>query len=282
MKFDLIQAGRHLAGKAIFFAKDKSPEICFVGGIACIIGAGYFLWNAKGKCAEVLEEYRKDMEPVKEMEKLVESGVIPLERHKEAISNIKKDRLAFGMKAAVAFVRIFAPVVLLTLGGFALFGKSTAIYKGRYLASAAVCAEQNRYIEELQKGEGGELKIPKGPYVLWFDERSREFVPGDAEGNKMRLIRAITYAEDKRRTEGACFGNQFIKFLDLHTGNERIIGTQVGQIMGWSDSKNPEDGAAGYVDVGIDWDNTDFGEPILLIPNWDKTPLWNRCGMAVA
>lgn len=282
----ILSSAKGFAGRALLFAKDKSPELCFVGGVIALIGAGYCLWNGKDKCRKILDDHKDSMAEIKEDETA----------EKCTPKQAKSRRFRTNMKTAVAFAKVFVPIALLSVGSVTLFGKSTAIYKGRYLASAAVIAEQNKQISALQGVLEGNLPEGKtiqdvlqeagldlgGPvYELWFDERSREFILGDYDANRDTLLRMIRVLTDKLHGEWAIYLNQIIKYMDLHTGNEHgTIGIDAGQIMGVSLSTNPEDGAVGEIDLGIDWEKTDFAEPILLRIRCDKTPLLGRIGMA--
>lgn len=299
MKFDLVDTLKVVGKKTAFALKDKSPELCFIGGVGALIAAGYFVWNGKAKCEEILEEHKKNMDRVKETEEAVRNGDIDPQEYtpKQAAA----DKRHYCMKTAIAFVKVFAPIVILTITSIGLFGKSTAIYKSRYLASVAVCAEQSKYIKQLEEQIGEEkledLKIKSPdepedgerdplipPNSFWFDERSCNFVPGDPVANRTFLINMQNYYDDEVHHGVPVLGNDVIRALDIKTGNDPKApqGTQKGQIMGWTNSKNPADGAAGFVDFGC-FDihkNVDFGEPILLTFNWDKTPIISRCGMS--
>ena len=293
MSFNLLTKARGLAGRAFLIAKDKSPELCFVGGIAAMVAAGYFVWNGKDKVRKALYDHKEAMAKIKEKEQQVKDGEISIEEY--PLKEAKRARFRTNMKTAVAFVKIFAPIVLLSLGSVTLFGKSTAIYKGRYLASAAVITEQNKYIKSLEDQIEGGLPEGKtlhdtlaemdleGPFEFWFDERSREFDVSEYahDTNKRTLLKMQRVLNDKLQAEWAMYGNQAIKYMDLHTGNEHsCIGTDAGQIKGWTLSENPDDGADGFIDFGIDWDNTDFSQAVLIRFNWDKKPLPGRIGMA--
>lgn len=296
MKFDIIRAAKGMGARAVFLAKERSPELCFVGGVICILGAGYFTWNAKAKCEEVLKEHKENLERVKKTEEAVNSGEIDPEKYTSKMA--RADRRHYMMKTAVAFVKIFAPIVLLTLGGFTLFGKSTLIYKGRYLASAAICAEQNKYIKQLEEQIGeeklkelspkspedeGKPGVLKKPNEFWFDELSGNFIEGDGFANKNFLQMQEIFWDNKLQAEGAIFGNQVIKSLHLWTGSNKIRGTKKGQNCGWTLSKNPRDGAAGHISFGIDWENAPlefFEKPVLIRLNWDATEIIDRAGLA--
>lgn len=290
MMFNVIRAAKSAGAKVVFFAKDKSPEICFIGGVAGVIAAGYFTWNAKAKCEKVLEEHRADMERIQE-------ALDTVDRY--TIQDAKADKRRYGMKAAVGFAKIFAPIVLLTLGSFTLFGKSTLIYKGRYLATAAVCAEQNKYIKQLE-AQIGKKKLEelepktleefnssdtlKSPTSFFFDSNSKNFERGDGYANRLFLMLQEQYWNDKLQSEGVIFGNQVIKALDLCTNNKNkyVKGTKKGQTYGWSTSEDPAHGADGCLSFGVNYDLPDeyFEEGVLIKFNWDKTPILGRSGMS--
>lgn len=297
MKFDLINTAKSAASRVAFFMKDKSPELCFVGGVVSLIAAGYFVWNGKAKCEEAMKKHEERMKRIQELEEAVRKGA--LDPAEITPKEIKGQKRHYCMKTAVEFAKIFAPIAILTITSIGLFGKSTAIYKGRYLASAAVCTQQSKYIKQLEEQLGEdkvkELSTPvKDPDtmvilapplseapVFFFDCRSREWIDGDPEATKCNLKRLYNVANDLLRiNKKGIFLNQIVKLLDLHTGTDCIIGTEQGQIYGWSMSKNPDDGADGYIDFGVDWDNTDFSQDVLIRFNCDKRPLLGRSGMS--
>lgn len=291
----ILTTVKGIAARGFMIVKDKSPELCFIGGVVAMAAAGYCLWNGKEKVKKALDERTDAMADIKFKEQMVNDGELSPEEY--PLKKAKSERFHTNMKTAVAFVKIFAPIVLLSVGSVALFGKSTSIYKGRYLASAAVIAEQNKYIKSLENQvvESTPGGLPEGmtlqeflatldlsgPYEFWFDERSREFIDGNYDANRKTLLRMYRILNDKKRAEWALYLNQVIKYMDIHTGNEHsCMGTDLGQIMGFSMSKNPEDGAEETIEFGIDWDNTDFSKPVLLRFNCDKKPLIGRVGMA--
>lgn len=305
LNFNVLRPIKGAAQRALFFAKDKSPELFFIGGVVSMAAAGYFTWNGKAKCEKILDEYQENMKKVKEMEEAVKSGKVDPSEY--GPKDAKRDRLYYGMKAAVGFARVIGLIVVLAGGSVLCFGRSTGTYKKRYLEGAAVIASQNQYIKQLE-GQIGEEKLeemkPKspseetdgetlsfsGPFQFWFDETSHNFVPDDPEANRFFLWNAQQHLNDilelrtKNGKNGAVTGNEQLEYLDIHTGNDENapVGTQAGAIMGNSKSKNPRDKAAGYIDFGI-WginQNIDFGKPILLTMNWDATPVLSRSGMA--
>ena len=289
----------------MFKVKDKSPELFFIAGVISMGGMAYCLWNAKTRCEEIKEEYHKNLEEVKKVEDAVRTGDIPADAYtpKQATSDKRK----YGMRAAVAFAKVFVPIALLGLTSIACFGESTALWKGRYIASSAIIAKQSKEIQQLREMVGDEKLAevqPKSPteagnkeeftplssYSYWFDERSSNFIKDDPESNRFFLSHAqdIWTDELRRRTAdgtrpGAVLGNEVIQYLDIKTGNpDGVVGTQDGQIMGWSMSQNPNDHADGYISFGCFsiHKDVDFGQPILLTFNYDSTPVLGRTGMA--
>lgn len=306
MKFNnIVTAAKSFGGRVAFKAKDKSPELFFIGGVVSMGLMAYKLWNAKTRCEEITEEYKQNIAKVEAMQERVRQGDIPADKYtpKQATSDKRK----YGMKAAVAFAKVIVPIALLGFTSIGCFGKTTTILKGRNAVSAAVIAKQNQRIKELEEVVGEdklkeiqpkspkeetdkEKPITRPPHTYWFDERSENFIKGDPESNRFFLSHAQDIWTDElhRRTKdgqvkAAILGNEVIQYLDIKTGNpDGIVGTQEGAIMGWSMSKNPEDQADGYISFGCFniHKDVDFGEPILLEFNFDATPVLGRSGMS--
>lgn len=300
----VIRAAKGTAGRVAFIAKDKSPELCFIGGVISLGAAAYFIWNGKEKFQKVRHEFKTCMENVAEKEQMVRDGEIDPAEYTPKDAKIERRRYTF--KAIRAYVRVFFPILLLAFGGVGLMHKSVDIWKGRYVASAAVVAKQNEYIRELED-QVGEEKLeelhPKSPteeaeseedhklrppHSYWFDERSKNFVKGNPEANRFFLAHAEEYFNDIlcMRTQdgkkpGGILGNEMLEYLDIKCGSDEIVGTQEGAVMGNTKSKDKKDHAAGYVDFGVFHTNkkVDFGQPILLTFNWDATPILGRIGM---
>ena len=285
-----LKAIRGFGGKVAFKLKDKSPEICFVGGVVSLAIGAYFLWNGKAKCEQITEEYEANIEKIEERIRQVQEGVIAPSAYTP--EDAKKDKLHYGLKAAVAYARVIGAIALFEVGGTVLCGKAVGKYRKRFLAASGVIAQQAQRISQLEgmidpeKLKEANPKSPfdelafEGPFQIWFDERSRNFVSGNPQANKNFLWLAMNYWNNRLDIDDVVFLNQIIRYLDAHTGSDQIIGTQAGQIMGVTKSKNPKHGAVGHIDFGIDWDHTDFSQPVLLTIPCDKTPVLSRCGMA--
>lgn len=285
-----LKAIRGFGGRVAFQLKDKSPEIYFIGGVVSLAVGAYFLWNGKAKCEQITEEYEDHLKDIEQKLQWAQEGIITPDEYTP--EDAKKDKRHYGMKAAVAYARVIGAIALFEVGGTVLCGKAVGKYRKRFLAASGVIAQQAQRISQLEsmidpeKIKEANPKSPfdelafEGPFQIWFDERSRNFVPNNHQANKNFLWLALNYWSNRLDIEDAVFLNQIIKYIDAHTGSDQIIGTQAGQIMGVTKSKDPKHGAVGRIDFGIDWEHTDFSQPVLLTIPCDKTPILNRCGMA--
>jgi hypothetical protein len=266
-----------------FKAVDKSPEILIVAGVASLIAAGVSLWKARPKYEAILDRHAEEEAQIEEA--LERAATEPVtEDYTEA--DAAQDRRGNYMKTAVAFVKVFAPVVLFGLGAVACFVGSSTINKKRYLTMASTYATMATNYESLQKallaktggvaldklngddqqaaidndgGEGIEKKdevqqeFPLEATEMFFDAVSRNFEKDRSAnetflGNHQKRFTEILQQRTGEYEPGFITLNEVLKALDLPQ-------TEAGQILGWSNYPNPEDnikyGAAGFVSFGF-------------------------------
>lgn len=256
------------------FAIDKSPEILFAGGVVCIVAAGVCLWKARPKYEEILKEHERVSAEIEKTVALNAAGECNYPR-KDAVSDRRQNML----RTAVAFVKLFCPIVLLAAGGIVMFGKSALIYKGRFLVAATVASQRAQWnavledalgeekVNELRAGEvvgelnetdeNGKWKDPKPiraepealpPFTYYFDKRCSTYRENDPVANRNWLNLMENDLTQKLRSRatgkrpGYLFLNEVMEALDLKPDEDDPGNnlTQEGQNYGWSYYKDPK------------------------------------------
>ena len=262
------------------FVIEKSPELFFAGGVICLAAGAYGIWVARPKYEEALESHRSREERRKEAERTCPEYTP---------ENSRQDRAHNWMKTAVEFGKIFGPPVICLTVAIVCFGKSTLIFKGRYLVAAAAFSQEAKWsakleealgqekVDELRAGEKIELMnfgpgdyaeshdvyvkpdvVP--PFTYEFsDATCGEFRKDDPEANRTFLDgmeKTLTNTLRRRATRdkpGYMFLNEVLTALDIHTAGDETI-TQEGQIFGWTyydDPKlNEKYGCDGFISFG--------------------------------
>ena len=295
-----LNAAKGAVWRAGFFIKDKSPELCFIGGTISLVAAGYFLWNGKEKFKAVKEEYDKDVKDLKGDEILVREE---FEKPDYLTPKMAKERKRkYTVKAIKAYIKVFFPILIFSVAGIGLMGNAVNILKSRNIAQAAIIAKQNEEIQRLKDAtdeekleelypkspiEGGE-DSPLPPYTYLFGENSDNFIKDNPAANRFFVLGAQNYWNDQleiRTAHGTKPGgvliNEILEYMNIKTGNDKATGTVEGHLMGCTKSKNPKDKAAGYIDFGV-FDikkGIDFGKPFYITINVDATPIYDRMGL---
>lgn len=286
------------AGKIALKVKEHTPEILLVGGIAGTVIGTVLGCKATVKAKEVVKDVKEDMAKIAECagdEGLKESGDYTDE-------DAKQDTIIVYTKAAMRFVKLYAPAVIIgTLSIVSLFTshgimrKRTAALAAAYTAvDASFKAYRGRVVNkygqdvdnelmyhpetikvdeiEVDAETGKEKKVKKtvevldpeldSPYAVYFDKRSRNF-EGDRDYDLFFLRSQQNLANDKLRTR-----KSKVLFLNEVLDDLDLPRVQMGQLVGWRyDPDDPD--LDNYVDFRIRevyrrTENGDYEPAILL------------------
>lgn len=286
------------AGKIALKVKEHTPEILLVGGIAGTVIGTVLGCKATVKAKEVVKDVKEDMAKIAECagdEGLKESGDYTDE-------DAKQDTIIVYTKAAMRFIKLYAPAVIIgTLSIVSLFAshgimrKRTAALAAAYTAvDASFKAYRGRVVKkygqdadnelmyhpetvkvdeiEVDAETGKEKKVKKtievldpeldSPYAVYFDKRSRNF-EGDRDYDLFFLRSQQNLANDKLRTR-----KSKVLFLNEVLDDLDLPRVQMGQLVGWRyDPDDPD--LDNYVDFRIRevyrrTDNGDYESAILL------------------
>lgn len=297
------------------FLIEKSPELFFIGGVACLAVGAYGVWVARPKYEEALEAHKAREERRKEAERNCPEYTP---------QNSSQDRAHNWMKTAVEFGKIFGPPVICLVASVVCFSRTAVILKGRYLVAAAAFSQEAKWsakleealgqekVDELRAGEKIEVHsmgpgedtvttdtvyakpdvVP--PFTYEFsDVTSTLFRKDDPEANRTLLDgmeKTLTNTLRRRATKnkpGYLWLNEVLTALDIHVAGDDTM-TQEGQIFGWTYYEDPKlnekYGCDGFVSFGyMDQQRfLDGDEPAAMLHfNCDKTPIIDRCGLPV-
>lgn len=296
---NLIAQGRH-------FVIEKSPELFFASGVICLAVGVYGVWTARPKYEEALEAHKEREDRRKEAERNCPEYTP---------ENSRQDRAHNWMKTAVEFGKIFGPPVICIVASIICFGKSTLIFKGRYLVAAAAFSQEAKWSAKLEEALGpekvNELRADKveifneldgvstsetlyfpaedaPPFTYEFsDETSGLYRKNDPEANRtlvdgMEKTLTTTLRRRVRKDKpGRMYLNEVFGAIDLspdpNDPDEKE--SQEGQLFGWTlydDPKlNEKYGCDGFVSFGYD------PQTGLFHFNCDKTPIIDRSGIPV-
>lgn len=273
MKFEIMDSITRGMNKAVFSAKQKSPEILIGAGIVLGIAAAVSACKATLKVEEVVDDAKEKLDKIHEAHEhgATEHG---LEYTEE---DYQKDLVTQYTKTGVEFVKLYGPAVVMgcasigcILGGHHILTKRNAAITAAYTAvSKAYDAYNERVTEKYGKEAANELKYglktekvvethedengntvgeekevtTSDPvaslYSKFFDEASRCWKK-NAEYNLMFLRSQQNLANDRLVAQGYLFLNDVYDMLDIDR-------TEEGQVVGWVyDKDHPT-----YIDFGI-------------------------------
>lgn len=268
-----------LAGKAGFVVKKYSPEILAGVGTVCIVTGTVIACKQTLKATEVMKAVKADIETIHEAKEAVEEGKIDEETY--SVEDYKKDLTTTYMKAAVDFVKLYAPAVIFVSLGLGCMLGSNGILKKRNASLAAAYATLDSMYKSYRKNviekygkdvdrnmrygitkqevevttvdEKGKEKTKKetvnvvnpngiSDYARIFDKGHPEWEPS-VDYNLTWLKAKQSYLTDRLRIRGYLFLNEVYSSLGFPE-------TVAGQSVGWIyDEKNPI--GDNYVDFGL-------------------------------
>ena len=309
--------------------KKHSPEILVVTGVVGIVASAVMACKATTKVNDILTDTKTQVDKIhevigndelrfKEETKITidENGTQMTTTEKVEVyseEDSKKDLAIVYTQAAMKFVKLYGPSVLLGAASISCILASHHILSKRNAALAAAYSIVDRgfkeyrgrvidrfgeavdtelkydikaeEIEEKVIDENGEEKVEKkvvsvanpteySDYAKFYDDGCAGWTK-DPELNLMFLKRQQRYANDKLKAQGYLFLNDVYEMLGIHH-------TKAGQIVGWIyDEKNPN--GDNYIDFGIF--NLDserarafvngYETSIVIDPNVDG-PIWDK------
>lgn len=279
MKF--MESVKHAAYAGMFKVKKASPEICMIGGIVGLIGAGVMACRATLKAQKVLPDAKFDAE---EIHSDAEALVIDPETERRELAKVY-------LHAGARLAKLYAPSAVLAGLSAGAIVAGNGILRRRNMALAAAYASldrffkgysgrvKERYGEEAErelrydlkkekievtatdetgreKTEKKTVKIPdptgradRNPCVFFYDELHVKGFKKDPSYNLVSLQAQQAYACDLLKIRGHLFLNEVLDML----GIDRTI---EGQSLGWIYDKNSPR-SDNYVDFGF-MDAADF------------------------
>lgn len=296
-------------GRVRLSMRNHSPQIMFIGGTIAMGAAIVEAFKARPKYDEVIEEYHQMTAKQKRAAEIAddqEDGdeIYPAERR---LGDKIHDGLVTGMKLAVVFGKVIA------FGGIALgcfFGYGR-IYRGWFVASAAVAegatrklkaleaatvaevgkdkmqdikdrmfkeeAEKRYSVDEDGKREIKDADVPTDhpSFIKWFDEANPDFKKGDPEANLSYLLNKCELLNIRLQAKGHLMANEVFQELKMQK-------TTWGQTYGIP-AEN-EDGTTNALDFGL-YNGKDpaarnfvngYEDVFLLNFNFDPKPIVGR------
>lgn len=296
-------------GRVRLSMRNHSPQIMFIGGTITMGAAIVEAFKARPKYDEVIEEYHQMAAKQKRAVEIAddqEDGdeIYPAERR---LGDKIHDGLVTGMKLAVVFGKVIA------FGGIALgcfFGYGR-IYRGWFVASAAVAEGATRKLKALEAAtvaevgkdkmqdikdrmfkeeaekrysvdEDGERIIKDADvptdcpsFIKWFDEANPDFKKGDPEANLSYLLNKLELLNIRLQAKGHLMANEVFQELKMQK-------TTWGQNYGIL-AEN-EDGTTNTLDFGL-YNGKDpaarnfvngYEDVFLLNFNFDPKPIVGR------
>ena len=269
---------KSIFNKVKFSARKHSPEIMVISGVVGLIGSAVLACRATVKASKVLEDHRKNMESIKDIES---NDGIADENTTLSKEDIKKETRNEYIRFGLRLVKLYAvPTILAGVSAASvLFGHNILRKRNISLAAAYAAVDKSfkeyrknvteRFGEEVDKQLRYNLK-PEEKEVTVTDENDKthtekkfEYVTDGLgysqyarfyeEGNngwdedpELRLFflrQQQNHWNDKLRSRGFVFLNEIYEALG-------IAPTREGQVVGWVyDLKNPK--GDNYIDFGI-------------------------------
>lgn len=260
-----------VTGNTGLLIKKHSPEILVGVGIVSIVSGTVMACKATLKVDEVLDEAKENLDKCKAIK---EDETFKQDYTEE---DYTKDVALVYMQTGIKFVKMYAPAVMLTIGGIGCIVGSHYILKKRNIALMAAYKTveegyksyrkrvSNKFgeeverklhlgieeetITEVEEDENGKKKKVKkvvdkytdepSMYARFFDEAS-PYWKNTPELNLTFLRAQQNYANDLLKSRGHVFLNEVYDMLGIQR-------TQAGQIVGWVLGGDGND----YIDFGI-------------------------------
>lgn len=283
-KVDFMNGVTRTLHKGGFWIKKHSPEILTVtGSIGVVIGA-VMVGTATTKINPILEETKENLERVREGAergevKAVVNGEIAMIPYSE--KDAQKDLTIFYAQGALKLAKLYAPAVMVGLGGLAcLWGannilhkrnaaltaayavahKSLADYRGRLVDRFGKDLDRElmynikaQEIEEVVVNEDGTEQVVKNTvdvanpdynsiYARFFDESCKGW--SKCPEDNLRFLKMVqAWANKKLQAEGYLYLNDVYEALGIPK-------TKAGHVVGWIyDEVHPI--GDNFVDFGI-------------------------------
>lgn len=257
-----------------FKVKKHSPEILVVAGVIGVVTSAVMACKATTKASTIVEETKNQMDQIK---KVVEMPDVKDYTEQD----MKKDIAIVYTQAAVKFIKLYGPSVLLgaasitsILAGhnmtrkrnvalaaaYATIDKSFKDYRGRVIDRFGKDLDKElrydikakEFTEIVTDDKGKEKTVKKtvnvanpneySDYARFFDDGCTGWQK-DAELNLVFLKHQQNYANELLQRKGHLFLNEVYDMLGIPR-------TKAGQIVGWVyDEKNPH--GDNFVDFGI-------------------------------
>lgn len=278
----ITSSAKGLINKSTWFIQKHAPEILITLGVTGTIAGVITACVATRKVDPIIEEHNEKLESIKQSEKLSDGEIVEAEPG-ETVTLTTETRLSVYTKTAFQLVKVYAPsafIIGMSLGSMVW---SNQILRNRLgLAAAAYAAladkfdtyrkrvresygeeEDERCYTGVTKKEvievtdevdedGNPITVTKtvtisddDDYTALFDETSTKW-ERDNEQNLYFLMSAQNYLNHllKGRSGKPVFLNEVREYVGLPR-------TEVGQVVGWTYSKDANHKGDNFIDFGI-------------------------------
>lgn len=270
---EIMKSASRTAHQVGFKLKKASPEILVVVGVVGVVASGVMACKATTKAGAIVESLNEDMNKIHQASEM--ENVDYTEEDK------KKDTVIVYTQAAVKYVKLYAPSVLLGMASIGcIVGSHTILHKRNVALAAAYAAvdkgfkeyrsrvverfgaeldrelryniKAKEFEETVVDSKGKEKTVKKtvsvsdpneySDYARIFDDGCRGWSK-DPEFNLTFLKQQQNWANDVLKSKGHLFLNEVYDML----GFQR---TKAGQVVGWIyDEEHPV--GDNFVDFGI-------------------------------
>ena len=271
---ELVNNATRAFNRIGFKLKKHSPEIMVIAGVVGVVASAVMACKATTKASDIVEETKDQMDKIKTVAETHDT-----EEYSE--EDMKKDTTIVYTQAAVKFIKLYAPSVLLGAASITSILAGHNITRKRNIALAAAYAtidkgfksyranvverfgkdldKELRYnvkakeFDEIVTNDKGKEKTVKksveiadpntySDYARFFDDGCTGWQK-DAELNLVFLKHQQNYANELLQRKGHLFLNEVYDMLGIPR-------TKAGQIVGWVyDDKNER--GDNFVDFGI-------------------------------
>lgn len=271
---ELVNNATRAFNRIGFKLKKHSPEIMVIAGVVGVVASAVMACKATTKASDIVEETKDQMDKIKTVAETYDA-----EEYSE--EDMKKDTTIVYTQAAVKFIKLYAPSVLLGAASITSILAGHNITRKRNIALAAAYAtidkgfksyranvverfgkdldKELRYnvkakeFDEIVTNDKGKEKTVKksveiadpntySDYARFFDDGCTGWQK-DAELNLVFLKHQQNYANELLQRKGHLFLNEVYDMLGIPR-------TKAGQIVGWVyDEKNKR--GDNFVDFGI-------------------------------
>ena len=271
---ELVNNATRACNRIGFKLKKHSPEIMVIAGVVGVVASAVMACKATTKASDIVEETKDQMDKIKTVAETHDA-----EEYSE--EDMKKDTTIAYTQAAVKFIKLYAPSVLLGAASITSILAGHNITRKRNIALAAAYAtidkgfksyranvverfgkdldKELRYnvkakeFDEIVTNDKGKEKTVKksveiadpntySDYARFFDDGCTGWQK-DAELNLVFLKHQQNYANELLQRKGHLFLNEVYDMLGIPR-------TKAGQIVGWVyDEKNKR--GDNFVDFGI-------------------------------